>query len=205
MAEDINAIQRWMAEHSRLGIPIIPFDEALHGLIRSGATAFPQAIGLAAAWDEGLMRDVASAIARETRSRGIRQVLSPVVNLARDVRWGRVEETYGEDPHLASRMAAAFVSAFEKQGVVATPKHFAANVGDGGRDSYPIRDDERSLRETELRPFRAALAEGGARSIMTSYNSVVGLARVGQRPAPQPPAQGRVGLPRLRHLRRLQP
>ncbi len=120
------------------------------------------------------MREVASAIARETRSRGIRQVLSPVVNLARDVRWGRVEETYGEDPYLASRMAAAFVSAFEKQGVVATPKHFAANVGDGGRDSYPIRDDERSLRETELRPFRAALAEGGARSIMTSYNSVSG-------------------------------
>ncbi|MCX6561277.1 MAG: glycoside hydrolase family 3 protein, partial [Candidatus Aminicenantes bacterium] len=174
MAEDINAIQRWFAGESRLGIPIIPFDEALHGLIRSGATAFPQAIGLAASWDVGLMTEVAAAIARETRSRGIRQILSPVVNIARDPRWGRVEETYGEDPHLASRMAAAFVAAFEKQGVIATPKHFAANVGDGGRDSYPIHDDERWLREIELPPFRAALAEGGARSIMSSYNSLGG-------------------------------
>jgi beta-glucosidase len=174
MAEDINAIQRWFVEESRWGIPIIPFDEALHGLIRSGATAFPQAIGLAATWDAGLMSEAAGAIARETRSRGIRQVLSPVVNIARDVRWGRVEETYGEDPHLASRMAAAFVGAFERQGVIATPKHFAANVGDGGRDSYPIHDDERRLREIELPPFRAALSEGGARSIMTSYNSVSG-------------------------------
>ncbi len=174
MAEDINAIQRRFVEESRLGIPIIPFDEALHGLIRSGATAFPQAIGLAATWDAGLMREVAGSIARETRSRGIRQVLSPVVNIARDVRWGRVEETYGEDPYLASRMAAAFAGAFERQGVIATPKHFAANVGDGGRDSYPIHDDERRLREIELPPFRAALAEGGARSIMTSYNSVSG-------------------------------
>ncbi|MDD8026761.1 MAG: glycoside hydrolase family 3 N-terminal domain-containing protein [Acidobacteriota bacterium] len=174
MAEKLNAIQRRLAEQSRLGIPVIPFDEALHGLIRSGATSFPQAIGLAAAWDAGLMRDVASAVARETRSRGIRQVLSPVVNIARDVRWGRVEETYGEDPYLAARMAAAFVKAFETRGVIATPKHFAANVGDGGRDSYPIYDDERRLREVELPPFKAALTEGGARSIMSSYNSLDG-------------------------------
>jgi len=175
MAEDINALQSWLAEESRLGIPAIPFDEALHGLIRSGATAFPQAIGLAATWDPELMSQAAAAVADETRSRGIRQVLSPVVNIARDVRWGRVEETYGEDPFLASRMAAAFAGAFERKGVISTPKHFAAKVGDGGRDSYPIHDDERWLREVELRPFRAALSEGGARSIMSSYNSVSGV------------------------------
>src|SRR5438874_12232165 len=99
---------------------------------------FPQAIALAATWDTALVGRVAAAIASETRSRGIRQVLSPVVNIANDVRWGRVEETYGEDPYLASRMAVAFVGAMERAGIVATPKHFVANVGDGGRDSYPI-------------------------------------------------------------------
>lgn len=170
-AEKINAIQKFFVEETRLGIPIIPFDEALHGLVRPGATAFPQAIGLAAAWDVDLMAEVAAAAAAETASRGIRQVLSPVVNIARDVRWGRTEETYGEDPYLASRMAAAFVRGFEERGVIATPKHFVANVGAGGRDSYPIADGERHLREIDFPPFLAALGDGGARSIMTSYNS----------------------------------
>jgi len=170
-AEKLNAIQKRFVEETRLGIPIVPFEEALHGLVGPGATAFPQAIGLAATWDIELMSSVAGAVAAETRSRGIRQVLSPVVNIARDVRWGRTEETYGEDPYLAARLAAAFVRAFEERGVIATPKHFVANVGAGGRDSYPIADGERELRETDFRPFAAALGEGGARSIMTSYNS----------------------------------
>jgi beta-glucosidase len=170
-AEKINAIQKFFVEETRLGIPIIPFDEALHGLVRPGATAFPQAIGLAATWDPDLVAEVAGAIAAETASRGIRQVLSPVVNIARDVRWGRTEETYGEDPYLASRLAAVFVRAFEERGVIATPKHFVANVGAGGRDSYPISDGERYLREIDFPPFLAAIREGGAGSIMTSYNS----------------------------------
>ncbi|MCC7244898.1 MAG: glycoside hydrolase family 3 protein [Saprospiraceae bacterium] len=174
MAVKINAIQRFFKEHSRLGIPIIPFDEALHGLVRSGATAFPQAIGLAATWDTPLMHDVASAIATECRTRGIRQILSPVVNLATDVRWGRVEETYGEDPFLAAEMGVAYVSAFEKQDIITTPKHFVANVGDGGRDSYPIYLNERELRETHLQPFEACMQRGGARSIMTAYNAYNG-------------------------------
>jgi beta-glucosidase len=170
-AEKLNAIQKFFLEETRLGIPIVPFEEALHGLVGPGATAFPQAIGLAATWDAGLIAEVAEAIAAETRSRGIRQVLSPVVNIARDVRWGRTEETYGEDPFLASRLAVAFVRAFEVRGVIATPKHFVANVGAGGRDSYPIADGERYLREVDFPPFLAALSEGGARSIMTAYNS----------------------------------
>ena len=172
-AARINAIQRWFVEQTRLGIPIIPFDEALHGLVREGATSFPQAIALAATWDTALVGRVARAIARETRSRGIRQVLSPVVNIANDVRWGRVEETYGEDPHLSSQMSRAFVRAFESVGVITTPKHFVANVGDGGRDSYPIEHGERMLEELFFPPFVAALDEG-ARSIMTAYNSVDG-------------------------------
>jgi beta-glucosidase len=172
-AERINAIQRYFVEKTRLGIPIIPFEEALHGLKAPGATVFPQAIGLAAMWDVPLMRRVADAAAAETRSRGIRDVLSPVVNIADDVRWGRVEETYGEDPYLSSEMARAFVGGFESAGIVATPKHFVVNSGDGGRDSYPVFWNERMLMERYFPPFQAAL-DAGARSVMTAYNSVDG-------------------------------
>lgn len=174
-AERINAVQRYFVEQTRLGIPIIPFEEAVHGLGREGSTMFPSAIALAASWDTTLMRDVATAIAEETRTRGIRQVLSPVVNIANDVRWGRVEETYGEDPYLASRMAVAYVAAMERAGVVATPKHFVANVGAGGRDSYPIDVDERLLEELFYPPFHASIDEGHAHSIMSAYNSVDGV------------------------------
>jgi beta-glucosidase len=174
-AEKINGIQRYFVEKTRLGIPIIPFEEALHGLGAARATVFPQAIGLAATWDTAVMLRVAQATAAETRSRGIRQVLSPVINIASDVRWGRVEETYGEDPWLTSQMAKAFVGPFEAAGVVATPKHFVANVGDGGRDSYPIDLNERLLDELYFPPFKAAINEAHARSVMSSYNSVGGV------------------------------
>jgi beta-glucosidase len=173
-AERINAIQRFFAEKTRLGIPIIPFEEAVHGLAQPDATMFPQAIGLAATWDVPMMSRVADAIAIETRARGIRQVLSPVVNIADDVRWGRVEETYGEDPWLSALMGEAFVRAFEKAGVAATPKHLVANVGEGGRDSYPIDHSQRLLTERFLPPFEVAVRRAGARSVMTAYNSVDG-------------------------------
>ncbi len=170
----IDPIQRYFVEKTRLGIPIIPFEEAVHGLAQPGNTMFPAAIALAATWDPKLMSLVASTIAAETRASGIRQVLSPVVNIADDVRWGRVEETYGEDPYLASMMTRAYVAAFEKAGIVTTPKHFVANVGEGGRDSYPIEHSERALAERYFPPFEAAL-EAGARSVMAAYNSVDGL------------------------------
>lgn len=172
--EKINSIQRYFVEQTRLGIPIIAFDESLHGLIRQGATAFPQAIALAATWDTLLMQKVAAAITIETKARGIRHILSPVVNLATDVRWGRVEETYGEDPYLTTQMGLAFVRAFEQRGIITTPKHFAVNHGEGGRDSYPIHYNERLLEETCLVPFKALVQQGGARSIMTAYNSLDG-------------------------------
>ena len=174
VADRINTIQKYFVEETRLGIPIIPFDEALHGLVRDGATAFPQSIALAATWNTELMSEVAAAIAEETRSRGIRQILSPVVNIARDVRWGRTEETYGEDPYLSSKMGVAFVSEFEKTGVISTPKHFVANVGAGGRDSYPIHYNERLMEEIYFPAFKACFQEGGSRSVMTSYNSYDG-------------------------------
>ncbi len=176
LAKKINRIQRFFVDSTRLGIPIIPFDEALHGLVRDGATVFPQAIALAASWDTTLMNRIAGAIATETKQRGIRQILSPVVNIASDVRWGRTEETYGEDPVLSAAMGIAFVRAFEERGIITTPKHFIANVGDGGRDSYPVHINERLLEELYFPPFKKAIQLGGSRSVMTAYNSLNGTA-----------------------------
>lgn len=173
-AQRINALQHYFVDSTRLGIPLLPFEETLHGLGREGATTFPQAIALAATWDTALVARVAGAIADETRSRGIRMSLSPVINIANDVRWGRVEETYGEDPYLTSAMGRAYIGTLERRGVVATPKHFIANVGDGGRDSYPIEFSERLLRERYFPPFESALRDAGARSVMSAYNSVDG-------------------------------
>ena len=169
-----NKVQKYFVEETRLGIPIIPFDEALHGLVRKDATAYPQAIGLAATWNIALMKDVAHSIAMETKTRGIRQILSPVLNIARDVRWGRTEETYGEDPFLTTQMGVSFISEFENLGVITTPKHFIANVGDGGRDSYPIHFNERLLEEVYFPAFKAAFQKANAWSVMTSYNSLDG-------------------------------
>jgi len=175
-ARKVNQVQSQFVNHTRLGIPIIPFDEALHGLVRSDATCFPQSIAMAATFDTALVRRATEHIALESRVRGIRQILSPVVNLATDVRWGRTEETYGEDPFLCAQMGLAFVRSFERTGIVATPKHFVANVGDGGRDSYPIHLSERYLYQSHFIPFITAIQEGGARSIMTAYNSLNGVA-----------------------------
>jgi beta-glucosidase len=174
LTKKINAIQKYFVEKSRLGIPVIAFDEALHGLVRDGATSFPQAIALSATWDTSLMHKVATAIAIETKARGIRDILTPVVNIASDVRWGRTEETYGEDPFLTSEMAVSFVSAFENMNIITTPKHFIANVGDGGRDSYPIHWNDRLMEEIYLPPFKACIKRGGSRSVMTAYNSIDG-------------------------------
>lgn len=171
-----NVIQRHFIENTRLGIPIIFFDEGLHGLVRAQATSFPQAIALAATFDPLLVQSAAVQIAREARLIGIRQVLSPVLNLASDVRWGRTEETFGEDPYLASQMGLAFVRPLEAAGVVCTPKHFAVNVGAGGRDSYPIGLSERNLYMSHYRPFLSAFHEGKARSVMSAYNSFDGSA-----------------------------
>ncbi|MDP1892295.1 MAG: glycoside hydrolase family 3 N-terminal domain-containing protein [Gemmatimonadaceae bacterium] len=170
-----NAAQRFFVERTRLGVPVILFEEGVHGLLQDGATIFPQAIALAATWDTALVGRVAAEIARASRERGVRQLLSPVINLARDPRWGRVEETYGEDAWLSSAMGLTYTRAIERAGVVATPKHFVVNHGDGGRDSYPVAIDAATLEDLHFPPFRAAIQEGGARSVMASYNSVNGV------------------------------
>ena len=174
-ARRANEIQRKLIEGTRLGIPAIIHDECLHGCMALHSTQFPQAIALAATWDPDLVYRVAKAIARETRARGIRQCLAPVVNLARDARAGRTEETYGEDPYLASVMGAAYCRALREEGVIATPKHFVANFeADGGRDSHEAHFSERALREVFLPPFRACI-KAGALSVMAAYNSLDGV------------------------------
>ena len=122
-----------------------------------------------------LVQKVADVIGKELRAVGCRQTFAPVINMARDPRWGRAQETYGEDPYLSARMAVAYVRGIEANGVVATPKHFVDNFGDGGRDSNAVYHSERYLREIDLVPFEAAVREGKARSIMASYNSIDGI------------------------------
>lgn len=175
-AQLANKIYKAALEENRLGIPPIIHDEGLHGLVANDATSFPQSIAMASSWQPELLEEVAQAIGREARARGIRQLLSPTINIARDPRCGRTEETYGEDPFLTASMAVAFVRGVQSQGVVTTPKHFAANfVGDGGRDSHAIHFSERLLREIYLPAFEAAVRQGGALSIMAAYNSLDGL------------------------------
>ena len=168
----VNEILFYFKENTRLGIPPFIHAEALHGLCLRKATSFPQAIGLAAMWDVDLMGEIADCIADECRVRGITQVLSPTVDIAGDLRWGRIEETYGEDPLLISKTAVAFCEAFEHKGIVTTPKHFIANSGDGGRDSGPVFASERLLKKLYLRPYEACIKEAGSSAIMASYNCV---------------------------------
>lgn len=174
-AKRANEVQA-LSKKSRLGIPMVIHDEALHGLIGNGTTSFPQSISMAATWDPSSVGSVAAAIAEETRARGVRHVLSPVINVIRDARWGRVEETYGEDTLLTSRMGVAFVREFEKRGIATTPKHYVVNAGDGGRDSHSINISERQLREIYLPPFEAVVKEADASTIMSAYNSLNGRA-----------------------------
>ncbi|MEM2307264.1 MAG: glycoside hydrolase family 3 N-terminal domain-containing protein, partial [Candidatus Bathyarchaeia archaeon] len=175
-AELHNSIQKFIIENTRLKIPVIIHDEGLHGCMARGCTIFPQSIALASTWNPELVERVGVAIGKETRAHGIHQILSPTINIARDPRCGRTEETYGEDPYLASAMAIAFIRGVQSQRVICTPKHFAANfVGDGGRDSNAIHFSERLLREIYFPAFKAAIQKGGALSLMAAYNSIDGI------------------------------
>jgi len=171
-----NEVQKFALEKTKSKIPIIIHDECLHGCMAKKSTSFPQSIALASSWDPDMVNEVARIIGKETRARGIHQALSPTINIARDVRHGRVEETYGEDPYLTSRMAVAFIKGLQSEKVVATPKHYAADfAGDGGRDSSATYFSERTLREIFFPAFKASIEEAKAWSIMAAYNSISGV------------------------------
>ncbi len=173
-----NSLQKFMIERTRLGIPLFFFGEALHGYMAPGATSFPQAIALGCTWDTALVEKVFTAAALEASARGTRQVLSPVLDLARDPRWGRTEECYSEDPYLVSRLGMAAVFGFQGRGktidhhhVAVTLKHFAGHgQPEGGRNIAPVNYSEREFRENHLYPFEMAIKKSNAQSVMVSYN-----------------------------------
>ena len=182
-AELTNAIQKFFIEESRLGIPVVFHEECLHGQAAIDSTSFSQPIGLGATFDPDLVERLFTMTAAEARARGTHQALTPVVDVARDPRWGRVEETYGEDPYLVSRLGIAAVRGFQGDGtfrdgkhVIATLKHFAAHgQPESGNNCAPVNISERVLRETFLYTFQEAIAEGGAISVMASYNEIDGV------------------------------
>src|SRR5271157_4386975 len=183
MAELTNAIQKFFIENSRLGIPVMFHEECLHGHAAPGGTSFPQPIALGGTFDPELVESLFTMTAEEARSRGAHQALTPVVDVAREPRWGRVEETYGEDPYLVARMGVAAVQGFQgdatfqdKKHIIATLKHFAAHgQPESGTNCAPVNVSERILREVFLYPFKQALQEGGAISVMASYNEIDGV------------------------------
>ncbi len=183
MAELTNAIQKFFLEHSRLGIPVIFHEECLHGHAAKDATHFPQPIGLGATFNPELVERLFTMTAYEARVRGTHQALTPVVDVARDPRWGRVEETYGEDPFLNTQLGMAAVRGFQgdatfkdKRRVIATLKHFAAHgQPESGQNCAPVNVSERVLRETFLHPFKDCLHKAGAISVMGSYNEIDGV------------------------------
>jgi len=183
MAELTNAIQKFFIENSRLGIPVFCHEECLHGHAAQDGTSFPQPIALAATFNTDLIEKLFTMTAAETRARGAHQALTPVVDVARDPRWGRVEETYGEDPWLVSQMGVAAVRGFQGDGrfknknrVIATLKHFAAHgQPESGMNCAPVNVSERVLRETFLFTFKEVIQKAGALSVMASYNEIDGV------------------------------
>lgn len=182
-ARYVNAAQKWSVERTRLGIPMLMHEEALHGLVAPGATSFPQSIGLASTWNPGLIEQVFSVAAKEARARGANLMLAPVVDVARDPRWGRIEETYGEDPYLVGEMGLAAIRGFQgttlplaPDKVFVTLKHMTGHgQPENGTNIGPASLGERNLRENFFPPFERAVKELPVLSVMASYNEIDGI------------------------------
>src|SRR6478609_7001618 len=185
-AELANALQKHVIENTRLGIPLLNHEEGLHGMQGVGATSYPQPIALAASFDPSLVEEIMTAVAKETRARGAQHTLAPVIDVMRDARWGRAEETYGEDTYLVSRMGVAAVRGLQgapradgkidATHVIATLKHFAVHgQPEAGMNVGPGNYSERVIRETFFPPFRAAIKEANARAIMPAYVEIDGV------------------------------
>jgi beta-glucosidase len=181
----VNALQKHAVTKTRLGIPILMHEEGLHGYAALDATSFPQAIALASSWDPDLLREINVVIGREIRARGVSLALSPVVDVARDPRWGRIEETFGEDPYLAGEMGVAAVEGLQGTGkvttlapgkVFATLKHLTGHgQPESGTNVGPANISERALREYFFPPFEQVVKRTGIQAVMASYNEIDGV------------------------------
>ncbi|MGA7538378.1 MAG: glycoside hydrolase family 3 N-terminal domain-containing protein [Steroidobacteraceae bacterium] len=181
--EFVNAVQHYSVDDTRLGIPTLFHGEGLHGYMARDATSFPQAIALASSWDPALITRIYTVVAREARARGVQLLLTPVINLGRDPRWGRIEETFGEDPYIASRMGVAEVRGLQGDSlplapsrVFATLKHMAGyGVPEAGTNVGPAEITRRTLLQMYLPAFHAAIREANAQVVMASYNEIGGI------------------------------
>lgn len=176
----VNDLQRFLVENTRLGIPAIVHEECLTGFMARRATMFPQVIGLASTWEPALVQRIMEATRVQMLAVGVRQGLSPVLDVARDPRWGRMEETFGEDPYLIGRMGIAYVRGLQgddiRKGVIATVKHFAGyGKSEAGLNHAPSDIPPRMLREVYLYPFEKAVREGGVLSVMNAYQEIDGV------------------------------
>jgi len=178
-----NNLQKYIKEKTRLGIPVILHEEGLHGHVAIDGTSFSMPMGLASTWDTGLVEKLFNMTAKEIRCRGSHYVLAPVIDLGREPRWGRTEETYGEDPYLVSQMGLSAVLGFQGRDsggidsnhVIATLKHFCHGQPEGGKNTAPSNYSERVLRETFFYPFKVCVSRGKAESVMASYNEIDGV------------------------------
>ncbi len=180
MAELINGIQKFLAENTRLGIPALIHEECLNGFMAKNATIFPQIIGMASTWEPELVDKMTRVARAQMMAVGVRQGLSPVLDVARDPRWGRVEETFGEDPYLIAKMGTAYVKGLQgndlQNGVAATLKHFVGyGLPEGGLNWAPAQIPPRLLKEVYFYPFKEAIKESGALSVMNAYHEIDGI------------------------------
>jgi beta-glucosidase len=178
--EQANAIQQWVIAHNRLGIPALFIEEGLHGF--DTGTVFPAPINLAATWNPQIAQQTGAAIAAEARATGVDMILAPVLDLAREPRWGRVEEDFGEDPYLTGQLGLAYVRGAQGDSlntdhtVVAEPKHFAGHGSpEGGTNTSPVHIGERELRTVMLKSFEPAFREGHAMATMAAYHEIDGI------------------------------
>jgi beta-xylosidase len=179
-AELANACQRWLIEKTRLGVPAIIHEESCAGYAAAAATMFPQAIGLSATWEPELIEAATRVIRTQMRAVGAHQTLAPVLDVARDPRWGRTEETFGEDPYLISRMGVAYVRGVQgddpRSGIIATAKHFVSySASEGGLNWAPAHIGRRELLEVYVTPFEAVIREAGIGSVMNAYHEIDGV------------------------------
>ena len=182
-AEEINRIQKYFIENTRLGIPVLINSEGLHGVIAKNATVYPMAIGLGSTWDTKLFGEIFTTVAQEARALGIHQVFSPNLDIVRDPRWGRTDENFGEDPYLSSRLGVAFIKGLQGSSdkidsvhVAATAKHFAVHgQPESGINQAPANISKREIYSMFLPPFEAAVKEAHVRFIMASYNEIDGI------------------------------